>query len=99
MCNLPVYLENNKDKINYSVYRFVGSETIISSNKVVVHLRTKQACMRLSIYKANYLITFSCMYESDNWNKVEKIIVNNIIIILYLLISLLIVIYYYHEHI
>lgn len=32
--NLPVYLENNKDKINYSVYEhnnwFVGSEAIES---------------------------------------------------------------------
>ena len=40
ICNLPIYLENNKDKINYSWYEhngwFVGSGAIESSNKIVV---------------------------------------------------------------
>lgn len=79
-CNLPVYLENNKDKINYSKYEhsswFVGSGAIESSNKTVVQLRLKQAGMRWSVDGANYVITLRCMYESDNWDKIEKIVVD-----------------------
>lgn len=79
-CNLPVYLENNKDKINYSKYEhsswFVGSGAIESSNKTVVQLRLKQAGMRWSVDGANYIITLRCMYESDNWDKIEKIVVD-----------------------
>lgn len=78
VCNLPVYLENNKDKIDYSTYErngwFIGSGAIESSNKTVVQLRLKQAGMRWSVDGANYLITLRCMYESDNWNKIEKIV-------------------------
>lgn len=80
ICNLPVYLENNKDKIDYSTYErngwFVGSGAIESSNKTVVQLRLKQAGMRWSVDGANYLITLRCMVESDNWNKIEKIVVD-----------------------
>lgn len=79
-CNLPVYLENNKDKINYSKYEhngwFVGSGAIESSNKTVVQLRLKQAGMRWSVDGANYIIALRCMYESDNWDKIEKIVVD-----------------------
>ena len=81
ICNLPTYLENNKDKINYSLYErncwFVGSGAIESSNKTVVQLRLKQAGMRWSIDGANYLIALRCMYESNNWNKIEKIVVDD----------------------
>ena len=80
ICNLPIYLENNKDKINYALYEhngwFVGSGAIESSNKTVVQLRLKQAGMRWSIDGANHLITLRCMYESNNWAKIEKIVVN-----------------------
>ena len=79
-CNLPVYLENNKDKINYSKYEhngwFVGSGAIESSNKTVVQLRLKQAGMRWSVDGANYIIALRCMCESDNWDKIEKIVVD-----------------------
>ena len=41
VCNLPVYLENSKNKIDYSTDEhngwFVGSGAIESSNKTVVH--------------------------------------------------------------
>ena len=78
---MPTYLENNKDKINYSLYErncwFVGSGAIESSNKTVVQLRLKQAGMRWSIDGANYLIALRCMYESNNWNKIEKIVVDD----------------------
>ena len=80
ICNLPIYLENNKDKINYSKYEhngwFVGSGAIESSNKTVVQLRLKQAGMRWSVNGANYIITLRCMCESNNWNKIEKIVVD-----------------------
>lgn len=82
ICNLPVYLEHNKDKTNYSNYEhngwFVGSGAIESSNKTVAQLRLKQAGMRWSVGGANYIIALRCMYESDNWNKIEKIVVDSI---------------------
>jgi hypothetical protein len=80
ICNLPIYLENNKDKINYSLYEyngwFVGSGAVESSNKTVVQLRLKQAGMRWSVDSANYMIALRCMVESNNWDKVEKIVVD-----------------------
>ena len=80
ICNLPVYLENNRDKINYSKYEhngwFVGSGAIESSNKTVVQLRLKQAGMRWSVDGANYMIALRCMVESNNLDKIEKIVVD-----------------------
>lgn len=80
ICNLPVYLKNNKGKIDYSRYEhngwFVGSGAIESSNKTVAQLRLKQAGMRWSVNGANYIIILRCMYESDNWHKIEKIVTN-----------------------
>lgn len=82
ICNLPIYLEHNKDKINYSEYEhndwFVGSGAIESSNKTVAQLRLKQAGMRWSVDGANYIITLRCMFESDNWNQIKKIVVESI---------------------
>ena len=82
VCNLPVYLENNKNKIDYSTYEhngwFVGSGAIESSNKTVVQLRLKQACMRWSVDGANYVIALRCMWKSDHWNKIEKIVADYI---------------------
>ena len=82
VCNLPVYLENNKNKIDYSTYEhngwFVGSGAIESSNKTVVQLRLKQAGMRWSVEVANYMIALRCMYESDHWGEIEKIVDNEI---------------------
>ena len=60
ICNLQVYLENNKDKINYLFYEhngwFVGSGAIESSNKTVVQQRLKQAGMRWGTNGGNYII-------------------------------------------
>lgn len=82
ICNLPIYLEHNKDKIDYSRYEhngwFVGSVAIESSNKTVAQLRLKQAGMRWSVNGTNYIITLRCMCESDNWGKIEKIVVDSI---------------------
>ena len=80
ICNLPIYLRNNKDKIDYSTYEhngwFVGSGAIESSNKTVVQQRLKQAGMRWSVDGANYLITLRCYHESGHWNEIEKIVVD-----------------------
>lgn len=80
ICNLPTYLENNKDKVDYATYEHnswcVGSGAIESSNKTIVQQRLKQAGMRWSVTGANYIITLRCMVESDNWDKVEKIVVD-----------------------
>ena len=80
ICNLPIYLENNKDKVNYTTYEhngwFVGSGAIESSNKTVVQLRLKQAGMGWSVNGTNYIIALRCMVESDNWDKIEKIVVD-----------------------
>ena len=82
VCNLPVYLENNKNKIDYSTYEhngwFVGSGAIESSNKTVIQLRLKQAGMRWSVDGANYVIALRCMWESDHWDKIEKIVTDYI---------------------
>lgn len=82
VCNLPIYLEHNKEKIDYSKYEhngwFVGSGAIESSNKTVTQLRLKQAGMRWSVDGANYIIALRCMWESNNWNKIEKIVTNRI---------------------
>ena len=81
VCNLPIYLENNKDKIDYSTYEhngwFIGSGAIESSNKTIVQLRTKQAGMRWSIDGANWIITLRCYDESQHWNEIEKILVEH----------------------
>ncbi len=82
VCNLPVYLENNKDKIDYSTYEhngwFVGSGAIESSNKTITQLRLKQAGMRWSVDGANYILALRCMQESGHWNEIEKIVVDNL---------------------
>ena len=82
ICNLPIYLENNKDKIDYSKYEhngwFVGSGAIESSNKTIVQLRLKQAGMRWRVEGADYMIALRWMYESDHWGEIEKIVVDEI---------------------
>ncbi len=82
VCNLPIYLKNNKDKIDYSTYEhngwFVGSGAIESSNKTIVQQRLKQAGMRWSIDGANYLIALRCYQESGHWDEIEKIVVDHL---------------------
>lgn len=82
ICNLPVYLEHNKDKIDYSTYErnnwFVGSGAIESSNKTVVQLRLKQAGMRWGVDGANAMLTLRCYDESGRWHEIEKIVVEKL---------------------
>lgn len=78
VCNLPEYMSNNRDKINYSTYEkngwFIGSGAIESSNKTIVQQRLKQAGMRWSVDGANYLIVLKCYVESNRWNEISEII-------------------------
>lgn len=80
ICNLPIYIDHNKDKIDYSRYEhnnwFVGSGAIESSNKTIVQLRLKQAGMRWSVDGANYMLILRCFCESEHWNDIEKIVTN-----------------------
>ena len=82
VCNLPTYIENNKDKIDYSTYEhnnwFIGSGAIESSNKTIVQLRLKQAGMRWSVEGANYILILRCFFESNHWNDIEKIVTNHL---------------------
>lgn len=82
ICNLPIYLEHNKDKIDYSAYEkngwFVGSGAIESSNKTVVQLRLKQAGMRWGVDGANAMLTLRCYAESGKWHEIEKIVVDKL---------------------
>lgn len=80
ICNLPTYIENNKNKINYSLYEkngwFIGSGAIESSNKTIVQFRLKQAGMRWNINGANYMLTLRCYSESGHWHNIEEIVTN-----------------------
>ena len=82
ICNLPIYIEHNKDKIDYGNYEkngwFVGSGAIESSNKTITQLRLKQAGMRWSVDGANYIIALRCMEASNNWHKIEDIVAQSI---------------------
>jgi len=82
VCNLSIYLEHNKDKIDYSTYEhngwFVGSGAIESSNKTVVQRRLKQAGMRWRVDGANALLTLRCYDESNKWKEIEKIVVDKL---------------------
>ena len=60
------------------IYICKGSGAIESSNKTVVQLRLKQAGMRWSVEGANYMIALRCMYESEYWSEIEKIVVDEI---------------------
>ena len=74
--NLKTYIENNRTKINYPMYRargyFVGSGAIESTNKTVVQQRLKRAGMRWSVEGAQALLTLRAKDESKRWQDVEK---------------------------
>jgi len=69
--NLKTYIENNKTKINYPLYKsknyFVGSGAIESGNKIILHRRLKQPGMRWSIKGAQAILTLRCKAEGGLW--------------------------------
>jgi len=76
--NLRTYIENNKNKINYTEYKkqgfYIGSGAIESGNKVILHRRLKQPGMRWSIGGAQALLTLRAKYESNLWGDVINVI-------------------------
>ena len=77
--NLYSYIDSNKDRIDYPLYRskgyFVGSGAIESGNKVVMQKRMKLAGMRWSVESAQYLLSLRAKFESKNWvSEVEAIL-------------------------
>jgi hypothetical protein len=71
--NLPTYVNNNIDKIDYDKYAeqgyYVGSGAIESGNKVVLQKRLKLAGMRWNEKTAQYLLSLRAKYESGLWNE------------------------------
>lgn len=74
--NLKVYLEHNKDKVNYDSLKkdgyIIGSGSIESGNKMVIHQRLKQAGMRWGIKGAQYIATLRTKHESGLWYQVQN---------------------------
>ena len=76
--NLRTYLKNNKDKMSYNELKangyFIGSGSIESANKMVIHQRLKQSGMRWGLNGAQYIATLRTKHESGLWHKVEDFI-------------------------
>jgi len=78
--NLPTYINNNLDKIDYDQYikkgYYVGSGAIESGNKVVLQKRLKLAGMRWNEQTAQYLLSLRAKFESGLWNEcvVDKLL-------------------------
>lgn len=73
--NLRVYIENNRDRINYPLFRargyFVGSGAIESTHKTIVQQRLKRSGMRWGVRGAQALLTLRAKDESKRWDDVE----------------------------
>lgn len=76
--NLKIYLENNRNRMNYADYESkgycVGSGAIESGNKLVIQQRMKQSGMRWSIPGGQYVASLRAKYASNQWNKVKEVI-------------------------
>ena len=76
--NLRTYIENNRSKINYPMFRdqgyFVGSGAIESIQKTIVHQRLKRAGMRWGVDGAQALLTLRAKDESKRWEDVEDLV-------------------------
>jgi hypothetical protein len=82
--NLPVYIANNIQNINYPAYEakgwFIGSGDIESGNKTVMQRRLKQAGIRWNVDTAQCLLTLKAKYESSLWHSdVENLLLSGII--------------------
>jgi hypothetical protein len=71
--NLPGYIRNNINNIDYAAYirngYFIGSGAIESANKVVLQKRLKQAGMRWNTETAQCLLTLKAKKESQLWHQ------------------------------
>ena len=77
--NLKIYIENNRNRINYPIYRacgyFVGSGAIESTHKTILQQRLKRAGMRWSVKGAQALLTLRAKDESNRWADVENLVI------------------------
>ena len=82
IANLPGYLENNKDRVQYLLYKnneyYIGSGMIEGGNKVVIQKRMKQCGMRWSINGGQYVAALRAKYLSNRWDTVEDVILGNV---------------------
>ena len=76
--NLPEYIKNNRERINYYKYKengyYIGSGAIESGNKTVIQQRMKQSGMRWSTEGAQYIAALRAKYKSDKWCDIQKVI-------------------------
>jgi hypothetical protein len=74
--NLRTYIENNRMRMNYPLYRergyFVGSGAIESTNKTIVQQRLKQAGMRWDVSNAQAILVLRAKDESKRWDDVSN---------------------------
>lgn len=74
--NLPNYIDNNKDRIDYPQYKEknydIGSGVIESGNKNVVQHRLKQTGMKWLNTSIQYIATLRCKLFSNRWDDVRK---------------------------
>ncbi len=76
--NLKKYIENNKNRVNYSSYKregyYIGSGAIESGNKMVIQQRMKQSGMRWSLSGGQQIASLRAKYSSNKWAAVQKAI-------------------------
>lgn len=76
--NLPKYLYDNRDSINYSQYRDEGfitsTASMESSNKTVTQDRLKGPGMRWDIQNGQGVLALKAKEEGNEWSIVEKLV-------------------------
>ncbi len=76
--NLPVYLANNRNRMNYKAYKQsglkVGSGAIESGNKKVIQQRMKQPGMRWNVSSGQTIASLRAKSNSGNWREVEQLL-------------------------
>lgn len=74
--NLPNYIDNNTDRINYLQYKKenydIGSGVIESGNKNVIQHRLKQTGMKWIKNNIQYIALLRCKIFSNRWADVEQ---------------------------
>ena len=74
---LITYFENNIGRMNYKEYRSkgfqIGSGSIESANKIITHVRMKQAGMRWGKSNVQSIVSLRCKYLSGQWDSVEEV--------------------------
>lgn len=76
--NLPVYLANNRNRMNYKAYKQsglnVGSGAIESGNKKVIQQRMKQPGMRWNVETGQTIASLRAKNNSGQWHDVEQLL-------------------------